>query len=183
MGHRERDQVSWGWLVVLGLVLAGLVLLRAGSSSDSLQPSSFPSSLPLSGAAGDGTLAARLCSAETRVAVVEEALVEAAGLLASALGDASPWPSYTAELEPTSAPSATRVATWTPRPTWTLDPVLFTPTATTTPDPLCAHCSGENQRCADPANYFCKECASGKWRCVRRSFPASDCQVCLREGL
>ncbi len=126
----------------------------------------------------DAMLDARLSVAETQVAKLEEAALEAAAVLAAVLGDATPWPTYTFEPEPTETPTA--MPTATPRPTWTPEPSTFTPTPTVTPAPLCHSCGASDRTYNCPSGWWCKEIRSGMWRCVSNANPSSDAVTCLK---
>ncbi len=123
-------------------------------------------------------------SLQTRVYRLEDAAAQVGAAMATALAAPTAWMTPTPGPTDTPAPTHTPTAsgTQTPRPTWTPD-VLPSATPTGTPDPLCYACSATNQTCPDNVSYYCRECAAGKWRCVRRSQPASDCQACLAAAL
>lgn len=201
--RREPGVVFW---LVLGVVVAGVLLLR---SCDGVLPAGARFEATAC-AQGRGTaigmwvaerserqvLGTRVGELEQQAVCTPDAELDAklgaletmvAGLAGVLCAEQTPtdtgvW-SPVASATWTPRPLPTTAETQTTRPTWTVDPVLFTPTATSTPDPLCLHCSETNQACPEPWNFYCRECRAEKWRCVRRSMPASDCEVCMREGV
>lgn len=119
---------------------------------------------------------ATLAVLETRVAEYECMWTDMLDVLVKAFPDSTPCALTPTAVtpEPTEAPTA--------RPTMTVE-FLPTATPTATPDPDCYPCSETNQTCPDNVNYYCRKCAAGKWRCVRRVSPASDCMQCLVQNI
>jgi hypothetical protein len=127
----------------------------------------------------NATTAARWDAVETRVYVLERAAQDAAAILAEAYGIATPLATYTPGPSPTPGPEQTEPA----RPTWTPE-AFVTPTATPTQVALCHACDvSSSPRYNCPSGYWCKQCAGGRWTCVRNESPSADCQLCAAASM